>query len=188
MRLFIAINLSDRNKKLINNKVKLIKNNVNEKVKWVKKENWHMTIKFLGDVNKNRLSIIKEKINEIKDFNKFYFQIKSLDAFPNINYPKVIYLGVHQGKNKLIKIHEDIEKKMFELNFEKEKRDFTPHITIGRSKDYSNIDKLANSLNEFNKQKHFINIYSKVENISLMKSELTQKGPEYEEIFSKNIK
>lgn len=188
MRLFIAINLTNRNKTLIKNKVKLIKNNVEEKVKWVKMENWHITIKFLGDVNKNQLSAIKNKIKEIKDFNEFYFQINKLDAFPNISYPKVIYLGVDQGKNKLIEINEEIEKKLFELNFEKEQRDFTPHITIGRSKDYTNINKLSNSLSEFNKQNYFINIYSKVENISLMKSELKQDGAEYEEIFSKNIK
>ena len=97
-------------------------------------------------------------------------------------------MAVDQWKNKLIEINEEIEKKLFELNFEKEQRDFTPHITIGRSKDYTNINKLSNSLSEFNKQKYFINIYSKVENISLMKSELKQDGAEYEEIFSKNIK
>lgn len=188
MRLFIAINLSARNKNLINNKIRIIKKNVKEKVKWVKKANWHITVKFLGDVNKNRLSLLKSKIKEVKNFNKFYFQINSINTFPDIDYPKVIYLGVDKGKNKLIEINNEIEKKMSELNFEKEQRDYTPHITIGRSKDYTNINKLANSLNEFKKQKYFINIYSQVESISLMKSELTNEGPEYEEIFSKNIK
>ena len=188
MRLFTAINLSERSKNLINNKIEIVQKNIEEKVKWVKKENWHITIKFLGEVEETNLAKIKNKIKEIKKFEKFYFQINKIGAFPNLNYPKVIYLGIDSGKEKLIEINKEMEKKLAELNFEKEKRAYTPHITVGRSKDYTDNSNLASSLKEFHKKNHFINIYSYVDKISLMKSELTPKGPKYEEIFTKNIK
>ncbi|MGM0437573.1 MAG: RNA 2',3'-cyclic phosphodiesterase [Bacillota bacterium] len=188
MRLFVAINFSERNRNLIKNKVKLIKNNVEENVKWVKKENWHITVKFLGEVKEKKVSNIKNKINEISKINKFYFQINKIGAFPSLNYPKVVYLGINRGKDKLKEVNEKVETKLSELNFEKEDRPFTPHVTIGRSKDYTDNNNLANTLIDIAQKKNFINIYSKMDKISLMKSELTDKGPLYEEIFSKNIK
>lgn len=188
MRLFIAINFSEKIKNLIEKKVELLKNSVDEKVKWVKKENWHITIKFLGEVEEKKLPKIKNKIKEIKEFNDFYFQINRIDSFPNINYPKIVYLGIDSGKEKLKEINNEIEIKLSQLNFKKEKQTFTPHITIGRSKDYTDNSKLSNTIKKFYKKRYFINIYVPVDKISLMKSELTPEGPQYEEIFSKNIK
>ena len=188
MRLFLSINFSNRNKKLIQNKVDLLKTKIDEKVKWVKKENWHITVKFLGEVKSDRLARVKNKINEIKSYESFYFQISNVSAFPDLNYPKIVYMGINRGKEKLIEINKELEEKLAELNFEKEKRSFTPHLTIGRSKDYTNIKKLSNQLKNIIDESHFVNIYAKANKISLMKSELKESGPNYKEIFSKNIK
>ena len=81
MRLFLSINFSNRNKKLIQNKVNLLKTKIDEKVKWVKKENWHITVKFLGEVKSDRLAKVKNKINEMKSYENFWNKIQFNDTW-----------------------------------------------------------------------------------------------------------
>ncbi len=188
MRLFIAINISKRCKKLITKKIKLFKKEINENIKWVKNDNWHITIKFLGEVKKRNLPEIKKEIKYVKDMKKFYFQINHLGAFPNLDYPKIIYFGINKGENNLINIHKQIEDKLAALNYKKDERKFTPHLTIARGRKNTNYQKLSHLLRDFIKNKNnFINIYSYVDRISLMQSTLTPEGPIYQEIFSKKL-
>ena len=188
MRLFIAINISKRSKKLITKKINSLKNEINKDIKWVKSDNWHITLKFLGEVKKRNLPKIKNEISNIKDMKKFYFQINHLGAFPNLDYPKVIYFGINKGENNLINIHNQIEDKLVALNFKKDERNFTPHLTIARGRKNSNYQKLSHLLRNFiENNNNFVNIYSYVDRISLMKSTLTPEGPIYQEIFSNNL-
>lgn len=187
MRLFIAINISDRSKKLINNKMKILKNEINEDIKWVDKENWHITIKFLGEVRKNKIDDIKNKIDNMSNFKKFYLQFNKINAFPNLNYPKVIYLAINRSQENLIKIHKEIEKELLKINFKRDEREYTPHLTIARTRKSSEMKKISKKINEYYSKKYFINIFSFIEGISLMKSELTSEGAIYTEIFTKKF-
>lgn len=188
MRSFIAINIPERSKNLIENKIDLIKNEVNQDLKWVDKENWHLTLKFLGEINQNQIDTLKQRLISIKEkFNIFPVQFKEIDAFPNLDYPKVFFVKINRGNQKLIQLHQTVEKQMEKEGFEPEDRDYIPHLTVARSRENTNMEKLSKKYKKFD-QEFFINVFMDAETLSLMKSELYPDGPVYEKIFNISLK
>ena len=188
MRLFTAINLSDRSRQLLLDKVNILKNNIEQDLKWVDPENWHVTLKFLGDTKKEKAEKVKEDITQIASFNKsFPVILNKVGAFPHLNHPKVLYVGVNEGFAELTQIQEKLENKLYERGYSRENRRYTPHLTLARSRKNTNFNILSDKLKNFAEKNNFIKIYFKADRISLMKSELTSQGPIYEEVFAKNL-
>lgn len=165
MRCFLAIELTEELKEDIE---KLQKNFKIEGIKLVEKENLHITVKFLGDVDEKTLEKIKNldlSIHPIKT------PIKELGVFPNENYIKIIWVGAP----KLTNILKEIDEKILELGFKKERR-YIPHITIGRVKFIKNKKDLKEKIEKYKTVK-FGNL--EVKNIVLISSQLTEKGAIY---------
>ena len=179
MRLFIAVNINTRSKKLIDKKLKLLKNDYENDFKWVKNENWHLTLKFIGEASAEEKEYLIQVLKDIDfDHKKEYIQFNKFGAFPNLKSAKVLYLALGRGRNYLKKLHQKLEEKLSKYNFESDKRDFIPHLTLGRNKDEAvKID------NKF-RTENFVNIYAQIESISLYQSKLKAEGPEYIELFS----
>lgn len=131
MRIFTAVEIPEKAKLSIYNLIKNIKTEAN--IKWVKKDNFHITLKFLGEVKSlsSLKNILKESVN---DFEPFNISLSGLEAFPSKSRVKVLWIGLDKGENELKNIYKNIEDKIVDLGFKKEKRDYTPHITIGRVK------------------------------------------------------
>ena len=188
MRLFTAINLSNRSRKLLNDKIKILQDEIDQQLKWVDPENWHITLKFLGDTSKEKAEEVKKDIAQIASSNKdFPVILNNIGAFPHLNHPKVLYAGVNQGSDELAQLQERLENKLYKRGYSREDRSYTPHLTLARSRKNTNFNRLSNKLKKFAEKNHFIKIYFKADSISLMKSELTPHGPIYEEIFSKKF-
>ena len=168
MRLFIGIPLPERTKKNIYGIVSKYKGL--ENVKWVKKENLHITLKFLGEVHDNKVEKIISTIEQIDEFKKFTVKIKNIGSFPSQKSPKVIWIGVEEGNNLVREINKRIEKRLKKEGFKEEKR-FHPHITICRVKRYSE------ELNELFKEK--VTDSFEVCWFNLYQSILQRQGPEY---------
>lgn len=105
------------------------------KIRWTKAENLHLTLRFLGKVEDQQLPELIEHVDTTLHENPTLpFVIKSNELIP---FPKhksrALSLGVKQHKN-LTALHECITQTTEALGFEREKRDFTPHITLGRFK------------------------------------------------------
>ena len=165
MRCFLAIELTEELKEDIE---KLQKNFKIEGIKLVEKENLHITVKFLGDIDEETLEKIKNldlSIHPIKT------PIKELGVFPNENYIKIIWVGAP----KLTNILKEIDEKILELGFKKERR-YIPHITIGRVKFIKNKKDLKEKIEKYKTVK-FGNL--EVKNIVLISSQLTEKGAIY---------
>lgn len=179
MRLFIAVNINRRSKSLIGKKFKILKEKINCDCKWVEKEKWHLTLKFIGKASaKDKENLIKV----LKNFNfnqqNQYIQFNRIDAFPNSKQAKVIYFAVDEGKDVLKSLHHRLEKELLKYGFKNDQREFIPHLTVGRSNN-GNI-KLSGDLTK----KNFVNIYARIKSISLYESKLKVDGPEYIELFS----
>ncbi|CAB3288339.1 RNA 2',3'-cyclic phosphodiesterase [Methanocaldococcus lauensis] len=170
MRLFIAIDIPEELKEKIATFQKQIKM---KGIKLVEKENLHITVKFLGDVDENLLSKILDLDLSIKPIK---IKLNQLNVFPNMNYIRVIWIGAY-GEN-LIKIFEDVDKKLANLGFKKE-REYVPHLTIGRVKFIENKKQLKNKIEKF-KDIDFGEFEAK--KLKLYKSTLTPSGPIYEVI------
>ncbi|KZX15130.1 RNA 2',3'-cyclic phosphodiesterase [Methanobrevibacter filiformis] len=176
-RSFLAIDIEPK----LKNNIKIIQNglkNSEANIKFVSMENLHFTLKFFGDINENmvgKLSIaIKEVLNENDSLT---INIKGTGAFPNDKVMKVLWVGISRN-DEFINLIKNFDSKFSNLGFKKE-RSYTPHLTIGRMKNQKNREEVSKILKDF---KGFEIGSMKIKNIYLKKSELTPKGPIYENI------
>jgi 2'-5' RNA ligase len=175
LRCFISVELPEELKKNIYVHVEKLKA-AGADVKWVRPENLHLTLKFLGDTQEELLKDINERLISLAAAHgSFFLHISGAGTFPNIKYPRIIWLGVHDSE-QIIKLQHDIDKSMAGLGFEKDDKQFTPHLTIGRVKSMRNKDALIKELTIL-KEADFGKI--EVINMTLMRSELKPGGAEH---------
>lgn len=178
---FIAIDIPT-NKKLLEmeNEIK----NIQADLKLVEPENIHVTLKFLGDTDEEKIEEIQEIIkNSVKDIKAFSVKLKGSGVFPNKNYMKVIWVGLENAE-KLKEIAEKIDKKLEPLGFKTEKRGFSAHLTLARVKSSKNKEKLLKIIEKY-QDIEFATI--DVKSIKLKKSDLTPKGPIYKTLKEINL-
>jgi len=170
---FIAIDV-DVLPKLVELENEIKKTGAN--IKLVEPENIHITLKFLGDTEEAQINEIEEIMKKsIKEIDPFKIKFKNVGVFPNERYIKVIWIGIKNGEQIQI-IAEKINKVISKLGFERDKRKFSPHLTIARVKSAKNKEKILQLIQKY-RDLEFADI--KIESIKLKKSELTAKGPIY---------
>lgn len=177
MRAFIAIEINDV---VRNNLVKAQERigNKSAKIKFVERENFHVTLKFLGEIDEALAEEVKRALDEIsKKHRKHRVRVKGIGVFPNPNYVRVIWAGIENDEG-IKAIARDVEREMRRLGFKKEK-DFVAHITIGRVKFVRDKLELAMALKDLANEDFG---EFDVEAIELKKSTLTPKGPIYETV------
>ncbi len=177
MRLFVGIPIPEKEKKIIMNGIKKYLDIPG--LKWVAESNLHITLKFLGEVNEEKLKRVRERLKNMESHESFNVISSSIGAFPSPSSPRVIWLGVKEGYEEISELNENIEEEMKKIGFKREKR-FHPHITLCRVKKYNrDIDRIF---------KESINIKFKVSIFNLYRSVLYKDGPEYSVIESYRLK
>jgi len=176
VRSFIAVNLNPEIKEYLAS----LQANLNvpeTKIKWVEKNNLHLTMKFLGYISLEQTILIKSKLKEIaSQYRPFIIRLSSnIGIFPTYQMPRIIWVGIKEGINQLNELYNSIENNLSNKGFPRENKDFTGHITIGRVKfirDKDNFIQILKSI-EVN------NFSQEVGSIDLMESKLTPNGPIY---------
>jgi len=164
MRLFIAIDLPDEIKKELRELQKEFRSL--GKMKFV--NDFHLTLKFLGEVEENKLEEIKRRLKEVS-FKPFDLILENLGVFPNETYISVLWVGALS--EEVNDLQGEIDGKLQDL-FPRENR-FHSHITLARVKFIKNKEELMKKLKlEYNSS-------FKVEKFKLIKSILNKDGPKY---------
>jgi len=102
-------------------------------VRWVDPESIHLTLAFLGDILPERVEPVKMALTVVaRNVQSFEFQIGTLGAFPNLNRPQVIWVGVQDPTSWLTLLHAAVNEALASLGFQPEQRRFLPHLTLGR--------------------------------------------------------
>jgi 2'-5' RNA ligase len=136
----------------------------------------HMTLKFLGDTEERFIEDIERiMIESIQDVRSFEVKLKGTGAFPNLNYMKVVWVGL-EGAEPLISISKTLDRDISRLGFKKEKRGFQPHVTVARVKGPRNKDVLADVINDYKDVEFGV---KRVDCLRLKKSVLHREGPIY---------
>ena len=177
MRAFIAIDVSDDVRDNLAKAQERIGGKA-AKIKFVERENFHVTLKFLGEIDEATAEEVKRALAEIaRKHKKHRVRAKGIGVFPNPNYVRVIWAGI-ENDGGIKAIASDVEREMRRLGFKKEK-DFVAHITIGRVKFVRDKLELAMALKELANEDFG---EFDVEAIELKKSTLTPKGPIYDTV------
>ncbi len=132
IRCFIAIELSPEIKTALQKIEDELKSKV-PSVKWVKPDNIHLTLKFLGHIDTDAVESVKAALGAIAQNAKpFVIRLSSPGAFPTPERPRVIWVGIDKGDKESIDLANSIEEKTALLGIEKENRAFHPHLTLAR--------------------------------------------------------
>ena len=154
-------------------------------IRWVKAENIHLTIKFIGDIRLPDIDDIGLAIKETAgDFAPLLLSAQGSGVFPNLKRPRVIWTGLSGQIEELIGLQKILDKKLRLIGFPKEKRPFKGHLTIGRVKGRLDSRKLSEFMNRFNK---FETKQFSCDRIFLMQSELKPSGPIYTKLMSEPL-
>lgn len=154
-------------------------------VKWVEPDNFHITLKFLGDVAEEQIPEISAVITEtVKSVPAFDLSFKGLGAFPRPERARVVWVGIEQGREQLIDMAKALEKSLAALGFDKEDKPFKAHVTIGRVRDNKPTAGLARGLAEIETPDLGT---QRVECVSVMQSELLREGPVYSVISESKL-
>lgn len=141
----------------------------------------HVTLKFLGDVPVSFIDRIEQGIkNASKAIKPFEVNVRGVGAFPSNANPRVVWGGLEHGE-PLIVIARRLEDEMHKLAFPRERRDFTPHVTLARVRSLRGAERLAAVLGE-----HAMEPFgtARVDKVQLVRSELHPKGPAYTTVRS----
>ncbi|WP_161797118.1 RNA 2',3'-cyclic phosphodiesterase [Clostridium cylindrosporum] len=145
-RVFIAIELEESIKDYLQEmQNKIIKNST--RGNFTIKDNFHLTLKFIGEVEDEIIEKIKVCIDDVASRqNDFNLQFSRLGEFPRGN-KTMPWVGVKRSES-LDKLHLDMENSLEEVSIKKEGKKFTPHITLGRqvvlNRDFSKlVDEIA---------------------------------------------
>ncbi|NPA76148.1 MAG: RNA 2',3'-cyclic phosphodiesterase [Candidatus Diapherotrites archaeon] len=144
-------------------------------VKPVEPENYHITLKFIGEVPEQRAARIQRTLEEVQIAEPFGITISGIGGFPTVANAKVIWAGVQDGFQELIALSEHIDTILAYEGVPRERKAFHPHVTLARVKrGTANITDIARVPKTFGAFKYH--------GFVLYKSTLTPEGPIYEEI------
>ena len=146
---------------------------------WVKPGNLHLTLKFLGDTDPDRIPGIQYTLTEtLASYTRFQLLLDSVGVFPDTNNPRVLWLGLKDQEGALKALQTDIEKALESIGFPKEQRPFSPHVTLARIKSPKGKKKLKEELDAVNPKGISTHPFD-VGEIHLYESQLTPKGSIY---------
>ncbi len=177
-RLFVAVKIIPSTELLaIYNKIqhKL----TNDKIRWVNPNNFHLTLKFLGDTYIDTIPIVISVIeNTLSLKSSFDFDLKDLGIFGSRYNPRVIWVGIDRS-DQLKDVGVSIIDSLDKAGFKNDRQNFVPHLTVARIKHISDKKRL-NEIIEGYGDCYFQTV--NINKVTLYESILTKEGPIYKEI------
>lgn len=178
-RSFIAVRFSDEVIAALDDLQSRLKKAVGPraKVKWVEAKNIHLTLQFLGDVE---VKVIEEMGGFLKEaFSNnppFELRLSGLGAFPTPRKPRVVWVGIKAGIGELKALSDAVHQVTEAFGFEREKRPFKPHVTLGRLRDPRRSSGISEGLERTAEAEAGS---CQIDVVHLVASELTPAGPIY---------
>lgn len=177
IRTFIAV---DPGKAICDRLVSLQKKlaETGAEVKWVEPDNLHFTLLFLGEVDERGVLDVCKAVSDVTaKFPTFTMTVAGTGCFPNMCRPRVVWVGLKQGAEEMLALHDALEKPLLKLGcYRREAREYTPHITLGRIKTDIPLTQLAAALTKHQTWKAGEAV---IQTVHVMSSELKSSGPVY---------
>jgi 2'-5' RNA ligase len=174
IRLFIAVHLPESVKEaLVTTATEMGHALPDKTVRWAKPAQMHLTLRFLGDTAVAQLPELQTQLTQLTaQYRPFQLQLTEVGAFPNRKRPRVVWAGLAGDLAVLLTMQAALEDQVVALGWSREKRPFSPHITLGRVKDARKAQMLKWDV-------ELPALAVEVGEIYLVQSELRPSGPIY---------
>ena len=183
MRAFIAIDLDPGTKETLQALVGELRTACAD-IRWVNAEGMHLTLKFLGTIDDDQGLRVKRILTDItRRHAPFALGLERTGAFPDEMRPRVLWVGF-AGASELSTLQEEIDRALEAEGFEREKRAFAPHLTLGRVKGPDRIPQAMAMLARHREESFGAMTVRKV---TLFESILHPEGAEYRAVFEAGL-
>ena len=176
MRAFLGISLPEN----VRNTLKALQDELaaaRADVKWVLPEQLHVTLKFLDEVSDDQRRALESLLRRIAvDEEPFLLGMGGLGAFPSLESPRVIWVGLTEGHERLARLAEVIGREGAALQLRREERPFSAHLTLGRVRSSRGVAALTQRLRATSWQPPAA---WRVDAVTLYQSVLTPAGARY---------
>ena len=180
LRLFVAIELPDTVIDHIGEITRILRQEKLNAIRWVRPEGVHLTLKFLGNVAEDQIKPIAAAMGTaVTVFAPFVLQVHGLGVFPNLSAPRVLWVSVLGDLEPLMRIYSKLEEELEALGFSRERRTFSPHLTLGRVKSRLSAQELQRLTQAMGSLKEVAPVELPILTLSLMESQLTPRGALY---------
>lgn len=143
--------------------------------RWVRPENLHVTLKFLGEVAEEKVNSVRSALRQIRSEQAVTLKFCGVGFFPNEKHPRVFWAGMEASAN-LKPLATGIESAMEKQGIPREKREFSPHLTLARFEGARLPEALRNAI-AANAQREFGSLHTN--EFHLIHSKLKPSGAEY---------
>lgn len=177
LRTFLAIDIGDSlRKRLVGLQEKF--SEVSAGVKWVEKENLHLTLLFLGDIDDRDLMKVCRTADRVtQQHSPIAMTLQGVGCFPNMRRPRTIWAGIGTGATEVTRLFEDLAGEFEEQGlYRPENRPFAPHVTLGRVGKETDSEALSR---ELTKPLQWRGGETTAGEVLALSSDLTSDGPVY---------
>ncbi len=175
IRCFVAIEIPDRIQSILSE----VQSEFRPKIRnasWTRHGNFHLTLKFLGDVEKCDIDKVNSTVEGIAENREpFCIEIGGIGTFPNLYRPRVLWVGLRQGVKETTPLANTVTRELMKFGFANEKR-FHPHFTLARIRKSVNMKAHTEFFKKF---ETIAGTLMNVEHITLVRSELHRSGAVY---------
>lgn len=148
-------------------------------LKLVAPGNLHLTLRFLGEIPRSKVEAVIRGLEKIA-FKPFRVKFEGVGAFPNLNRPRVLWVGVSEGVEELKALAGRVEEVVLKAGIPRDPKGFTPHLTLARVRSGRNLPSLSRILRELSAVELGA---MTVTAVRLKRSVLTPKGPIYSNLY-----
>jgi len=174
VRLFVALQIPPAVRKSLAEFLAVLRA-LSPQPRWVRTDNPHITLKFIGEVQPEKLGDIRLALSAVHSDRSVTLDFRGVGFFPNEKRPRVFWAGVEASPN-LARLASDIDRALEKLGVPPEKRPFSPHLTLARFEPPGLPEKLRAAIQE-SAAREFGSV--EAEEFHLIESKLKSDGAEY---------
>lgn len=134
MRTFLAIEIPAEIRRALAAEIERLDRRLpSDTIRWVRPASIHLTLKFLGEVDRSTLNGVEQVVRPVTDTTpRMDLTVAGFGVFPRVARPRVLWVGVDEGSGHLSSLWRQLERELANLEFEPDRHRFAPHLTLGR--------------------------------------------------------
>lgn len=185
IRSFVAIELPDSAKRELGKIIDALYAADIRGIRPVRSNGVHLTLKFLGDIDADRVDAISEALSHAASpHSPFGLKLGEAGAFPNLGKPRVLWVGVQGDLEALARLQTDVEGALATVGFAKDNRGYNPHLTLARVRNESPPSSSKRATDVMAKTPIQEAVAFPVKHISLMRTTLHPDGAIHQRLVS----